>query len=87
MTSSMWPIENNELIDILSNPNNKQSFDISDPVKLYRDNEEIKVEKIKDNNDHSKEKITDDEDIIKLGEILIKDSKYYYKPNTKESYY
>ena len=83
----MWPIDNNELIDILSNPYSKQSFDISNPVRLYRDDEEIKIEKIKENDNNSKEKITDDEDIIKLGEILIKDSKYYYKPNTKESYY
>jgi len=83
----MWPIDNNELIDILSNPYNKQSFDVSNPVRLYRDDEEIKIEKIKENDNNSKEKITDDEDIIKLGEILIKDSKYYYKPNTKESYY
>lgn len=83
----MWPIDNNELIDILSNPYNKQSFDVSNPVRLYRDDEEIKLEKIKENDNNSKEKITDDEDIIKLGEILIKDSKYYYKPNTKESYY
>ena len=83
----MWPIDNNELIDILSKPYNKQSFDVSNPVRLYRDDEEIKIEKIKENDNNSKEKITDDEDIIKLGEILIKDSKYYYKPNTKESYY
>ena len=83
----MWPIDNNELIDILSNPYSKQSFDVSNPVRLYRDDEEIKIEKIKENDNNSKEKITDDEDIIKLGEILIKDSKYYYKPNTKESYY
>ena len=83
----MWPIDNNELIDILSNPYNKQTLEISYPVKLYRDDEEIKLEKIKDNDNNSKEKITDDEDVIKLGEILIKDSKYYYKPNTKESYY
>jgi len=74
-------------LDILSNPYNKQSFDVSNPVRLYRDDEEIKIEKIKENDNNSKEKITDDEDIIKLGEILIKDSKYYYKPNTKESYY
>jgi pSer/pThr/pTyr-binding forkhead associated (FHA) protein len=83
----MWPIDNNELIDILSNPYNKQTLEITYPVKLYRDDEEIKIEKIKDNDNNSKEKITDDEDVIKLGEILIKDSKYYYKPNTKESYY
>ena len=82
----MWPIDNNELIDIFSHPYNKQTFEISTPVKLYRDEEEIKIENIKDN-DNSKEEITDGEDIIKLGEILIKDSIFYYKPNTKESFY
>ena len=82
----MWPIDNNELIDIFSHPYNKQTFEISTPVKLYRDEEEIKIENIKEN-DNSKEEITDGEDIIKLGEILIKDSIFYYKPNTKESFY
>ena len=82
----MWPIDNNELIDIFSHPYNKQTFEISTPVKLYRDEEEIKIENIKEN-DNSTEKITDGEDIIKLGEILIKDSIFYYKPNTKESFY
>ena len=86
LSSSMWPIDNNELIDIASNPINTQIFEISNQVKIYRDEEEIKIEKIFDNNE-SKEKITDNEDAIKLGEIQIKNSKYYYKPNLKESFY
>ena len=83
----MWSIENNELIDILSEPVDKQSFNISAKVKIYRDEDDIKIEKITDDNEKSKEKITDNEDVVKLGEIIIKDSKYFYRPNLRETYY
>ena len=75
------------MIDIFSKPVEKQSFEISTQIKLYREEEDIKIEKIKDNNNPSQNKIIDNVDLFKLGEIIIKDSKYYYKPNTKDSYY
>ena len=69
------------------NPSNKESFNISSPVKIFRDEEETIIEKIKDNRDDNQEKKTEEEDKTKIGEITIKDSKYYYKPNLKETYY
>jgi len=56
-------------------------------VKLFRDEEETIIEKIKDNKDENQEKKTEEEDKIKIGEIIKEGSKYYYKPNLKESYY
>ena len=56
-------------------------------MKLFRDEEETIIEKIKDNKDENQEKKTEEEDKIKIGEIIKEDSKYYYKPNLKESYY
>ena len=69
------------------NPSKKESFNISSPVKIFRDEEETIIEKIKDNRDDNQEKKTEEEDKTKIGEITIKDSKYYYKPNLKETYY
>ena len=87
LSISVWPIENKELIDISTNSCYNESFEITSPVKIYRGEDKIKIEKINENNNASKDIITEEEDIIKLGEILIKDSKYYFKPNLKESYY
>ena len=71
------------MIDIFSNHLNKQIFKVSSNIKIYRDEEATIIEKI-NSNDNS---ITENEDKIKLGEIIIKDSKYFYKPNLKESFY
>ena len=87
LSSSIWPLENNELIDIFSYSIDKQSFDIYQSVKIYREEEQIIIEKIKENEEDNKNKPTKDEDKTKLGEIIHKNSKYYYKPNTKQSYY
>jgi hypothetical protein len=80
-------LDNNELIDIFVNPSNIQYFNISSSVKIFRGENETIVEKIKDNRNDNQEKMTEEDDKIKIGEIIIKDSKYYYKPNLKESYY
>ena len=87
LSSSIWPLENNEVIDIFSYSIDKQSFDIYQSVKIYREEEQIIIEKIKENEEDNKNKPTKDEDKTKLGEIIHKNSKYYYKPNTKQSYY
>ena len=87
LSISVWPIENKELIDISTNSCYNESFEITSPGKIYRGEDKIKIEKINENNNANKDIITEEEDIIKLGEILIKDSKYYFKPNLKESYY
>ena len=87
LSSSIWPLENNELIDIFSYSIDKQSFDIYQSVKIYREEEQIIIEKIKENEEDNKNRPTKDEDKTKLGEIIHKNSKYYYKPNTKQSYY
>ena len=71
------------MIDVFSNHLNKQIFKVSSNIKIYRDEEATIIEKI-NSNDNS---ITENEDKIKLGEIIIKDSKYFYKPNLKESFY
>ena len=87
LSSSIWPLENNELIDIFSYSIDKQSFDIYQSVKIYREEEKKIIEKIKENEEDNKNRPTKDEDKTKLGEIIHKNSKYYYKPNTKQSYY
>ena len=87
LSSSIWPLENNELIDIFSYSIDKQSFDIYQSVKIYREEEQTIIEKIKENEEDNKNRPTKDEDKTKLGEIIHKNSKYYYKPNTKQSYY
>ena len=48
-----------------------------------RSEDEIQIEKIEAAN--KKLKLTEDEDNIKLGEITIKDSKYFFKPILKEA--
>ena len=48
-----------------------------------RSEDEIQIEKIEAAN--KKLKLTEDEDNIKLGEIIIKDSKYFFKPILKEA--
>ena len=84
ISSLIWPLNNNELIDINSEPLGNQSFEIFNSAKIFREEEETIIEKIKeDNNLRSHE----DEERLKLAEILKKNSKYYYKPNTKASYY
>ena len=47
-------------------------------MKIFRGEDEILLEKVIGRN---KRQLSEDEDYIKLGEIRIKDSKYYYKPN------
>ena len=62
----------------------KQEFEIKHPVNIYRFDDDIKIEKIEEPG-NKKLKLTEDEDNVKLGDIIIKDSKYYYKPILKES--
>ena len=50
-------------------------------MKIFRGEEEILLEKIEAK---SKRRLSEDEDNLKLGEIRIKDSKYFYKPNLRE---
>ena len=87
LSSSIWALDNKDLIDIFSHPNIKQSFEIVNSSRIYREEGQIIVEKIQENdNDNNLNKIKD-KDRIKLGEIIKKNSKYYYKPNTRVSYY
>ena len=66
---------------------NFQSFSIAEPIKIFTDFYEIKIEKVNDNDNIKREKLSDDEENVKLGEIIKKESKYYYKPNIRDSYY
>ena len=66
---------------------NFQSFSISEPIKIFTDFYEIKIEKVNNNDNIERIKLSDDEENVKLGEIIKKESKYYYKPNIRDSYY
>ena len=81
ISSLIWPLDNNDLIDIASDPIGKQSFEIYNSTKIYREEEETIIEKIKEDNKHNSSK---DEYRLKLAEIIKKNSKFYYKPNKKE---
>ena len=61
---------------------NKQNFVINESNKIFRVDEEIQLEKFE--NTINKIKLSENEENIKLGEIIMKDSKYYFKPNLKE---
>ena len=84
ISSLIWPLDNNDLIDITSEPIYKQSFEIFNSAKIFREEDETIIEKINEENNLKKIK---DEDRLKLGEIIKKNSKYYYKPNTRAYYY
>ena len=84
ISSLIWPLDNNDLIDIASDPIGKQSFEIYNSTKIYREEEETIIEKIKEDNKHNSSK---DEYRLKLAEIIKKNSKFYYKPNKKANYY
>ena len=75
ISSLIWPLDNNDLIDIASDPIGKQSFEIYNSTI---------IEKIKEDNKHNSSK---DEYRLKLAEIIKKNSKFYYKPNKKANYY
>lgn len=66
---------------------NFQSFSISEPIKIFTDFYEIKIEKVNNNDNIERIKLSDVEENVKLGEIIKKESKYYYKPNIRDSYY
>ena len=66
---------------------NFQSFSIAEPIKIFTDFYEIKIEKINNNDNIERIKLSDVEENVKLGEIIKKESKYYYKPNIRDSYY
>ena len=66
---------------------NFQSFSIAEPIKIFTDFYEIKIEKVNNNDNIERIKLSDDEENVKLGEIIKKESKYYYKPNIRDSYY
>ena len=66
---------------------NFQSFSIAEPIKIFTDFYEIKIEKVNNNDNIERIKLSDVEENVKLGEIIKKESKYYYKPNIRDSYY
>ena len=50
-------------------------------MAIFRGEEEIILQR---SNGKNKRQLSEDDDYLKLGEIRIKDSKYYYKPNLRE---
>ena len=66
---------------------NFRSFSITESTKIFTDFYETKIEKVNDNDNIERDKLSDDEGNVKLGEIIKKESKYYYKPNIRDSYY
>ena len=57
-------------------------MEIYESTKIFRGEDEILLESI--SNSKNKDKLSEDEDNLKLCEIILKDSKYYFKPNLKE---
>ena len=75
-----WVNESNELIDLNNGLLSEKEFTITQPTKIYKFNNEIIIE-----NSDNPLYIENSEDLIKVGEIIIKDSKYYFKPNIIQS--
>ena len=84
LSSITWAKDTNELIDHGTGALSKQDFEIKQPVNIYRFEDEIKIEKSEESG-NKKLKLIEDEDCTKLGEIIIKDSKYYFKPIIKDT--
>ena len=55
----------------------KQNIEINEPMKIFRLDQEIKLEKL--DNSYM------EEGMINLGEIIIKENKYHFKPNIVEN--
>ena len=77
--SLSWVNESNELIDFSNSLIIESNFTINQPTTIYKSLTSIIIE-----NDANPISIKNPENFIKLGEIIIKNSKYYFKPNIIE---
>ena len=75
-----WVNETNELIDYNNSLLTESNFTINQPTKIYQLLNSIIIENIE-----NPLYVKNPENLIKLGEIIIKNSKYYFKPNIIES--
>ena len=74
--TTSWVNETNELIDYNNSLITESNFTINQPTKIYQLLNTIIIE-----NDDNPLYIKNPENLIKLGEIILKNSKYYFKPN------
>ena len=74
--SLSWINESNELIDFNNGLLTESNFVINQPTTIYKSFNSIIIE-----NSENPLNTKHPENLIKLGEIIIKNSKYYFKPN------
>ena len=74
--SLSWINESNELIDFNNGLLTESNFVINQPTTIYKSFNSIIIE-----NNENPLNTKYPENLIKLGEIIIKNSKYYFKPN------
>ena len=79
-TSLSWINESNELIDFNNGILTENNFTITKPTNIYKFFNQILIE-----NEDNPLREKPSENLIKLGEIIIKNSKYYFKPNIVQS--
>ena len=77
--SLSWVNESNELIDFSNSLITESNFTINQPTTIYKSLNSIIIE-----NNENPISNKNPENFIKLGEIIIKNSKYYFKPNIIE---
>ena len=78
--SLSWINESNELIDFNNGLLTESNFVINQPTTIYKSFNSIIIE-----NSENPLNTKHPENLIKLGEIIIKNSKYYFKPNIIQS--
>ena len=83
LSTITWAKDTNELIDHGTGALSKQDFEVKQPINIYRINDEVRIEKSEES-ENKKLKLSEDDEKSKLGEIIIKDSKYYFKPILKD---
>jgi len=74
--TSSWVNETGELIDYNNSLLTESNFIINQPTKIYKLLNSIIIE-----NNENPLYIKNPENLIKLGEIIVKNKKYYFKPN------
>ena len=84
-----WTQDDSELIDFDNCSFDEDSLEINKSCKIYRIGDEIKIDFINNdknssNKDNNKLNLNEFDENMKIGEIKLKDNKYYYIPNRKD---
>ena len=79
-----WVEDDSELIDFDNSSFNENKFDIFDSCKIYRNNDDVKIEYLNGDNLSKENNSSENDNILKLGEIKHKKNKFYFIPNVQE---